>query len=431
MLLILSILFWASWAAIVYTYVLFPLILALCVRLAGAKNTAVDLTEEDLPHVTMVIAAYNEEQVIAAKLANTWEIDYPAARFKIIVGSDGSDDGTSGILKRCIDSRLRAFIFPDRRGKISVLNDLMRQVDSDIVVMSDANTMYAPDAIRKMVRHFQDPKVGCVSGKLQLEQNGGVSGEGIYWKYEGWIKRNESCLGFLIGCNGGIFATRPHLYEPLPPTTIVEDFVLSMRIIERGYLVRFEPDAHASEPPCSTASAEMTRKVRIGAGGFQALGLTRSLLHPRHGIRAFAYMGHKVIRWCVPFFITASLLTSAILAVQSSLYLALLALQGLGALLSIIAYRVPAGVTLPRLIRPITYFYLMNYALFCGFFRYVFNTQKVTWDRAPQASPISSEWVSHGTAVSSRMSVLSSSAAPAGVLNAASRSVETKESLID
>jgi len=384
---ILILLFWLAWGLVLYAYVVFPLLIALFAKLAG-RNKSLGKTEDEnnLPRVAMVVAAYNEEQFIRAKLENTWQIDYPADRFEILIGSDGSGDNTAGILKQCTDPRLRCFLFPERRGKISVVNDLMQHVDADIIVMSDANTLYAPDSIRKLVRHFSDTRVGCVSGKLNLSNEGGVSGEGLYWKYESWIKKNESRLGFLIGCNGGIFALRTELYEQLPPSTLVEDFVLSMRVIEKGYHVRFEPLAQAYEPACASARAEMVRKIRIGAGGYQALGLTHSLLHPRYGLRAFAYMGHKVLRWCVPFFALIGFGTCIPLALNSFQYKVLLALQILGAFLSLWAYHKSEKGRLPVWVRPISYFYLMNYSLFCGFLRFLFRTQKVTWDRAIPAA---------------------------------------------
>jgi cellulose synthase/poly-beta-1,6-N-acetylglucosamine synthase-like glycosyltransferase len=247
--------------------------------------------------------------------------------------------------------------------------------------MSDANTAFAPDAIRKLVRHFQDPGVGCVSGELGLEQDGGVSGEGLYWKYEGWIKKNESDLGFLIGCNGGIFALRKPLYQPLPPSTIVEDFVLSMQVLEKGYQVRLEPSAKATEPPSPTTRSETVRKIRIGAGDYQALGLTRALLHPRYGLRSFAYWGHKVMRWMVPFLLLISL--GANLSLLSiSFYRILFGCQAAGLATAFLAYHLPPGKNLPKWTRPISYFYLMNFALLRGFFRFLFQTQRVTWERA-------------------------------------------------
>jgi cellulose synthase/poly-beta-1,6-N-acetylglucosamine synthase-like glycosyltransferase len=224
-----------------------------------------------------------------------------------------------------------------------------------------------------------------VSGELSLDLEGGPSGEGLYWKYEGWIKRNEGRLGFLIGCNGGIFAIRRELYEPLPASTIVEDFVLSMRVLEKGHRVEFEPAAKATEPPAINSKAEMIRKIRIGAGGFQALSLTRSLLHPKFGLRSFAFWGHKVLRWCVPLALFAGLLANIALAWEQPKYLAALALQAGGAIIAGLAYRTRSKPALPRWTRPISYFYLMNFALLCGFFRYVRGTQRVTWERLAPA----------------------------------------------
>jgi cellulose synthase/poly-beta-1,6-N-acetylglucosamine synthase-like glycosyltransferase len=376
-----TVLFWVGWALIFYTYCVFPLLLALFARRRPKPFVPEAPDDSQLPHVAMVVAAYNEAQHLPAKLENTRLIDYPPDRLEVIIGSDGSSDATPEILRAANLPGLKPVIFPERRGKVSVLNDLLQQTRAEIVVMSDANTLYAPDAIRKLVRHFRDPAVGCVSGELGLEQNGGVSGEGIYWRYEGWIKRNESRLGFLVGCNGGIFAIRRELYEPLPASTLVEDFVLTLRLLERGHLVRFEPEARAVEPPCPSARAEMIRKTRIGAGGFQALGLTYGLLHPRHGLRAFAYVGHKVLRWLVPlFFVTA--LGANLALLSHPFYRLTLLVQLLGGLVAAWAYHSRPGDAPPRWTRPISYFYLMNYALMCGFIRFLFRTQRVTWERA-------------------------------------------------
>lgn len=384
----LMVLFWAAWALILYAYVVFPILLAVFARRAGQKTVTTGTSSitgggdaRDLPRVAMIVAAYNEAAILPQKLANTWAIDYPRDRFQLVIGLDGKGDGSAEILERCKDARLRCFAFDQRRGKISVLNDLVANIDADILVMSDANTMFAPEAVRRMVRHFEDPQVGCVSGELGLEQDGGVSGEGLYWKYEGWIKRNESRLGFLIGCNGGIFALRRALYEPLPTSTIIEDFVMTVRVVEQGHKVRFEPEARATEPPCPSSRAEMIRKIRIGAGNFQSLGLNGRLLHPRYGLRSFAFWGHKVLRWLVPLFCVVALAANVAL-LQQPFFRALLGMQLGGALVALWSYNARPGKALPKWTRPISYFYLMNYALFCGLLRFLFGTQRVTWDRA-------------------------------------------------
>ncbi len=390
------IVFFACWGLIGFTYVGFPVVLAWFARRTSSQEHTPSNEAARLPRVLMVVAAFNEDAVIAEKLANTWALDYPADRFQICIGSDGSNDDTNTILSECRDPRLKAFLFPERRGKISVLNDLMRSVNADIVVFSDANTLFNPDALQLLVAPFADPKVGCVSGELVIADNGGASGEGIYWKYEGWIKRNEAKLGFLMGCNGGIFAIRPELYEPLPASTIVEDFVLTLRILERGHEIRFVPQAKGIEPACESTHAEMKRKIRIGAGGFQAVGLNRALLHPRYGMRAFAFWGHKVLRWFVPHLFVAAFAANITLVRYESfgipLFAVLLAMQVIGAFVAGWVYHAKPGAARPKWAKPIGYFYLMNYALGCGFLRFLFGTQRVTWERAAFSdSPIRAE----------------------------------------
>lgn len=382
-----ALVFWVACAIIVYTYVLFPAVLWLISRFASTAPIRSAGEQDELPRVAMVLAAYNEEADLPGKLANTWQIDYPADRFELHIGSDGSSDATAAILRACNDPRLHARVFDQRRGKISVLNDIVLGIDADIIVMSDANTLFSADAVRKLVAHFSDPKVGCVSGQLRLQRNGGSSGEGMYWKYEYNIKRAESRLGFQIGCNGGNYALRRCLYKPLPPSTIVEDFVITMRVLEQGWKVILEPDAVACEPCCASSRKEVVRKIRIGAGDWQALSLTLPMLHPRFGLRAFAFWGHKVLRWLVPFFIVVSLVSNVFL-VGRPLYAGLLIVQLLGILASIFAYNDNQGTRMPRVLRPVTYFYLMNYALLCGFVRFLTGTQKVTWERGVATGPV-------------------------------------------
>lgn len=385
---LLILVFFASWALIAYTYFAFPLLITLLSRATRHPvQVPSEWPEDTLPTVAIVVAAYNEQRDIAAKVENTWQIDYPAERLCLLVGSDGSSDATSEILTAAGHPRLFARMFSQRRGKVSVLNDLMAEATADIVVLSDANTLLAPDSVRKLVRHFQDPALGCVNGSLAIEHGGGVSGEGLYWKYELWLKTQESRLGFVIGCYGGILAIRRELYQTLPATTIVEDFVLTMRIMAQGFRVCFDPEARATEPASASSQAEWNRKVRIGAGDYQALGLTKAMLHPRHGLRAFAYWSHKVLRWFVPFFLLTALFANSGIVLclglrGAGLYGFMLALQAAGILVAGIVYRLPAGSGPPALLRPISFFYLMNFALLCGFVRWVRGRQPVTWQQA-------------------------------------------------
>jgi len=380
--------FMTSWTVIAYTYFAFPLLIALLALAARGKVPDIaEWPEETLPTVAVVVAAYNEQRDIAAKVQNTWQIDYPSDRLTLLIGSDGSSDSTPELLTAAEHPRLTARLFSQRRGKVSVLNDLMAEVDAEIVVLSDANTLLAPDAVRKLVRHFQNEAVGCVNGALSIEHNGGVSGEGLYWKYELWLKTQESRLGFVIGCYGGILAIRRELYTPIPATTIVEDFVLTMRIMALNRIVRFDPQARATEPASASSRAEWGRKVRIGAGDYQALGLTKQMLHPRYGLRAFAYWSHKVLRWFVPFFLVFALMANFGIVLLNArhggdVYGVTLGLQLAGILVAGIVYRLPAGSGPPSWLRPISFFYLMNFALLCGFFRWLRGRQPVTWQQA-------------------------------------------------
>lgn len=378
-------LFWCSWSLIFYAYVVFPLTLAIYARSRAVIMESPLQSDDDLPRVALVVSAYNEESVIAAKLANTEQIRYPQDRLELYIGSDGSSDGTNRYLGVNTNPRVHVSLFSRRRGKVSVINEMMQHVDADIVVMTDANTILDPDAVRQLVRHFSEPNVGCVSGELRLQQDGGVSGEGIYWRYENWIKCNESMLGFLIGCNGGIYAIRRSLYQPPSPHTVVDDFVISMRVLLQGYRVVLERRAWGSEEACGTVSDEMMRKARIGAGNWQALGMTGRLLAPRYGAVSFAYWGHKVLRWCVPLFFLVGFAACCLLT-GTVAYRVLLSLQLLGAVIALGGYHPRIGRRLPKTLRPVTYFYLMNYALLCGFCRFVRHSQRVTWDRVSPAS---------------------------------------------
>jgi cellulose synthase/poly-beta-1,6-N-acetylglucosamine synthase-like glycosyltransferase len=375
-------LFWSSLLLIAYTYVAYPVLLWVACRLRRLmeRTPAADASPVEWPAVTMLVAAHNEAGVIREKIANCLAVDYPADRFRVVIASDGSVDGTNEIVAACSDPRIQLIAYSQRRGKIATLNATIPALEDEILVMSDANTMYAPDAVRALVRHFADRRVGCVCGELVLESpDGGGSGEGLYWKYETLLKRMESKLGFLLGATGGIFAMRKSLFRPLPTSTIVEDFVTAMKILEDGHRVCYEPGARATETTAPSMRDEMRRKSRIGAGGFQAIGMTAAMLNPLRGMPALGYWSHKIVRWFVPFLMLGALLANVALATEP-IYALFLVAQAL-------AYAIGVQGLLPRpmdhrLVRPVRYFFMMNLALFIGFFRFLRGTQRVTWERA-------------------------------------------------
>lgn len=381
--------FWISFLAVAYTYFLYPLLLILVSSIKQYLTTKSPLQKmsEDWPTVTMVVSAYNEEKVIAEKIHNCTQIDYPKDKITFVIGSDGSQDKTAEILSQVTDPRFSCLHIPARRGKVQMLNTLIHQVSSDLVVFSDANTIYQPDAIKHLVQKFQNPKVGCVIGKLNLvapeNDNQACQTESLYWRYENSIKKYESRLGIVPSINGGIFAIRRELYETLPAQAVTEDQVLGMKIMTRGYRCLFADQAQAFET-VSNLAGELRRRIRISAGNFQSLFLVPRILNPFCGPVSFAFYSHKLLRWLVPFFLMI-MLTANILLVGQLFYGSTLLAQGLfytAGILGAILPKLGAGLkilTIPK------YFLAMNIAIVIGFARFVTRRQKVTWSQAPRS----------------------------------------------
>lgn len=380
--LIIRMVFWISFSAVAYTYFIYPLLLMLlsCLKNRPALKSEINVW----PTVTMVISAYNEQDVIAGKIRNCTQINYPPDKITFMIGSDGSDDRTPNILARLSDPRFHCLHLPQRRGKVQMLNTLMQSVSSDLVVFSDANTMYQPDAIQHLVSEFQNKKVGCVIGKLNLiaPQNDAQAcqTESLYWRYENIIKKYESRLGIVPSINGGIFAIRRELYETLPAQAVTEDQVLGMKILTRGFRCTFADRALAFET-VSNLAGELRRRIRISAGNFQSLFLVPEILNPFCGPVSFAFFSHKLLRWLVPFFLL-TMLSANILLVGKLFYGSTLILQGLFYAAGILATCIPklsAGLkilTIPK------YFLAMNIAILIGFARFVTHRQHVTWTKA-------------------------------------------------
>ena len=388
----LTVTFWVSCGVIFYTFLIYPIIL-LC--LAGAQQLFSDLrfvirrrtrrsemSDDDLPFVSLVFAAYNEEQVIAGKMDNCALIEYPVDRLEIIMGCDGCSDRTAELARSRQPKNARIIEYTQRRGKPTTLNSLVAEAAGDIVVFSDANTALEPGAIRTLVRHFGDPKIGCVCGEVRLmvHEDGGPPSEGAYWRYEVFLKFLESRLNALLGANGPLFAIRKRLYTDLTPEAICDDFLIAMQIRAKGYKVLYDPEAICHEETAPSVQSEFKRRVRIGAGNFHALRLTSSLLSPTAGWIAFSYWSHKVIRWLVPFATLLATVAAVGLSYQP-LYAAATAMAILlGGLATVGRYlelrkRYRTVFSVPY------YFLSMNFALLLGFFRFLNRRQTSVWER--------------------------------------------------
>lgn len=379
--------FWGAVLLLLHTYFFYPSILVALNR--QKKREARARVEQRtgapaLPSVSIVVAAYNEEGCIQQKLENSLALDYPKELLEILVGSDGSTDRTEALVRSCRDRRVRLSTAP-RAGKTSVLNRCIPQASGDIIVLTDANTMIQPDAIRKLVAHFEDPEVGVVCGSLRLYNPTSESyEESAYWRYESFIKEQEGARGTVLGANGGLYAIRRSLFTALPPSTIVDDFVIPMRIIERGFRGAYEKNAVAHEETTEDYDREFGRRARIAAGNFQSLAMVPRLLLPSAGFTAFAFWSHKVLRWSAPALMVLAFLAN-LLMIGSGLYRLMLFAQFL---FYALAWAGSTGA-LPGALRRVGsiayYFVSMNVAMTVGFWRFLRNSQGAAWDRTARA----------------------------------------------
>jgi cellulose synthase/poly-beta-1,6-N-acetylglucosamine synthase-like glycosyltransferase len=337
------------------------------------------------PNVCLFIAANDEAEVIEAKLRNSLELDYPAARFSIVVASDGSVDATNEIVRAYAPHGVRLLEFGVRRGKIAAINEGLRSVDSEIVVFSDANTFLDRAAIKALVRNFADEAVGAVSGDVILVGDRAALGksEDLYYRYERWLQRAESDIGSMLGVDGALYAVRRVLFQAPPADTILDDMAIPMAVVRAGRRVVFEPAAVAHERGSETAAEEFTRKARVVAGAVQFL-LRRDSSVPRSRFQVLAALiSHKALRWLSPVFAVLAFSASIVLVPASPVFLvaavAQAAFLALGLLGCIPAIRRIGPFGLAH------YFWLVQTAAAVGFVRGVFGRQSVAWRRFQRA----------------------------------------------
>jgi cellulose synthase/poly-beta-1,6-N-acetylglucosamine synthase-like glycosyltransferase len=374
--------FWTCAALIAFVYAAYPILVWLLSRGIDEAEPREWGSEDEWPRLTLLIAAYNEEDVIAERVRNALAMDYPHDRLEIVIGLDGCTDATAAILRRLAHRPVRILEHSQRRGKATVLNEAMTEIESPIVLMSDANTQIDPQAARRLVRWFQNPQVGAVVGRLILtDPTSGRNADGLYWKYETFLKRCEGRLGALLGANGAIYAIRRELYVPIPAETIIDDFVIPLLAkLRSACAIVYDCDAVAREETPPDVSAEFHRRVRIGAGGFQSIALLWRLLDPRRGWIAFTFLSHKVLRWLCPFFLIGLLAFNCFLLDRAFFRWALVA-QILFYGISLAAMFTPKGVSVPKPIRLLTMFTSMNAALLVGFVRWLRKRQNAAWKR--------------------------------------------------
>ncbi len=371
---------------VLYSYVGYGLLLYVIIKLKrffGKKNTLPDAYE---PTVTLMVAAYNEEGYIREKIENSLKLDYPKDKLRLLFVTDGSDDKTPEIVKEY--SEIQLMHKPERQGKIMAVERAMPNVSSEIVVFTDANTMLNKEAIRNIVRHFYEPKVGVVSGEKRVlnrdADEAAGAGEGFYWKYESMLKKWDAELYSVMGAAGELFAIRTALFEPIPKDSLIEDFYMSFKIVMKGYRIAYEPDAYALEEPSASVGEELKRKIRIAAGGIQSIIRLKALLNPfKYGVITFQYVSHRVLRWTLaPLALLVIFVTNVLLWPVNIYFQALLAAQILFYLSAYIGYLLEKKQIRFKLLFIPYYFCVMNYAVYRGFFRYMGGRQSVLWEKA-------------------------------------------------
>lgn len=385
----LYLIFWISAFIVFYAFVGYGLLLWILVwikeHLRGKEHFE---ASSKLPQVTLLIAAYNEEDCIAEKMKNCLSLDYPSSSLHIVWVTDGSSDRTPEILASYPQNTV--LHSPERKGKTAALNRAMKFIDSEIVVMTDANTELNSECISRIVRKFDNPKVGCVCGekRVRTDVDTAAGAEGIYWKYECFLKDLDDRLYSTMGAVGELIAIRRSLWEDIPADTLVDDMLLSMGIVRRGYRIAYCHDAYALESPSASIAEERKRKVRLGAGGFQATFKLCGLLNPfRYGVVAFQFFSHRVIRWTMaPSALLLLLLSNAALCIfdHSAFYLTVLALQ------TVFYVSALLGMLLDRkgkktVFRVPYYFLFANFSTFAGFRYYLKFNGNAAWEKAKRS----------------------------------------------
>jgi len=376
-----AVLFWTCGLVLAYTYLGYPLLAWARAALRSRPPRAGGIE----PSVTVLLAAHNEADRIDGRLENLLALDYPRDRLEIVLGSDGSTDSTAEQARAWEPHGVSVVAFESRRGKPAVLNDLVPKARGEIVVLGDARQRFDRDAVRALVAPFADPRVGAVSGELVLTRNGDTNGVGdgvgFYWRYEKFLRRQESRADATPGATGAIYAIRRDLFEPIPPDTILDDVLIPLRITRRGYRVLLEPRARAWDRVAATGREEFTRKVRTMAGKFQLFAREPWLLSPRRNRVWLATVSRIVLRLVAPALMVLALGANLLLAGEP-FYTVTLALQALfytaalgGFMLRHHRRRVPL-LSLPYVVC------LMNWAIVVGLVRYLAGRQRVTWDKA-------------------------------------------------
>ncbi len=395
---ILTLLFWLLLFILVYTYVGYALVLYALLKLkkifSPEKSRQYDPEYE--PKVCLFVTAFNEKDYVHQKVKNSFSLDYPKEKIQYLWITDGSDDGTPELLRQYPE--LEVHHLPERKGKMHAMNRGIKFVKAPVIIFSDTNTVLGKASIREIVAKFSNPVTGCVAGEKRIKNKeadvAAGAGEGLYWKMESWIKNMDAELNSAVGAVGELFAIRTELFEEVETDTLLDDFIISLRIAKKGYHIAYTPNAYAEETASLNVKEEMKRKIRIAAGGIQTISRLKDLLNPfRYGLLSWQYFSHKVLRWTIaPISLFLFFPVNLILVIQQNswetinFYSALFYLQVFCYLLAAVGWFLEnRSIRLKILFVPY-YFITINYAAIRGIFRYYKGKQSVNWEKSKRAS---------------------------------------------
>lgn len=389
----LKIAFWACLILVFYTYLGYGIVLWLLLKLKRifgkrALEPILPLEESLLPDVTLMICAYNEEEVIREKMENTLRLDYPREKFCIMWVTDGSNDRSNELLAEYPEVTL--VYSPERRGKAAAMQHGLQENKAGIVVFTDANTMLNEGCIKEIVRLFMKEDVGCVSGEKRVaarrEGQVAAEGEGIYWKYESTLKRWDSELYSAMGAAGELFAVRMSVYEAAPSNALLDDFMISMLILKKGYKIAYTSNAYACEYGSANMEEESKRKRRIAAGGLQSIWWLRSLMNPlKYPLVSFLFVSHRVLRWSItPFALMALIPLNVWLVMEKggTVYTVIWLLQILFYLSAFFGYLLASRGKKNKLLYIPYYFLFMNMNVFQGISYLRSHKTSGAWEKA-------------------------------------------------
>lgn len=391
----LKILFWASLIIVFYTYIGYGILLYIIIRVKrlfwGSPQKAVLPADDELPSMTLMICAYNEEDVVAEKMENTLALDYPKEKLRIMWVTDGSSDRTNELLKAYPEVDI--VFSPERRGKTAALKHGLRELKTRYVAFTDANTMINAGALREIARLFTDPTVGCVSGEKRVAARKAgemaAEGEGLYWRYESTLKRWDNELYSTMGAAGELYAMDPKLCREVPDEALLDDFMMSMYVVQAGKRIAYTPDAYAQEYGSANIFEESKRKRRIAAGGLQSIWWLRSMLNPFHQpLVTFQYVSHRVLRWSItPIAMVLLLLVNIALVVMGAgnFYTVILILQILFYLMALAGWLLNRYGYKNKLLYTAYYFIFMNFNVFRGMAYLRTHGKSGAWEKAKRS----------------------------------------------